>query len=142
MLARRLSREFRDRDYELSEPNPSIKRIEFEHREHRIVANISVDYPFKPPRALFINGVKMTHEYFYCRPRAVMKELRYSGCCYMCQSFLCSDNWSPSLTLNDVVEQMLKYRAAILQAHYNVYIRKSGFLPLPDVVVDKVLDFL
>lgn len=141
MFHRRLRSEF-DRQGRTYELNEETSRISFEYRGQRIVAHLSPDYPFKAPKALFINGIKMTHEYFYQRPLEVMKELGFSGCCYMCQSFLCSDNWSPSVTLHDVVEQMLRYRAAILKAHYNVYIRKSGMLPLPEVAVNQVLDFL
>jgi hypothetical protein len=141
MIHRRLRREFDKKrcKYELDD---ETSRIAFEYRGQRIIAHLPSDYPFKAPTALFINGVEMTHEYFYQRPPAVMKELRFSGCCYMCQSCLCSDNWSPSLTLHDVVEQMLRYRAAVLQAHYNVYIRESGMLPLPEVTVNQVLDFI
>lgn len=138
MSSRRLRREFKDRPYEIID----TRRVTFEHRGHRIVAHLSPDYPFKAPTTLFIDGVEMTHAYFNDRPKAVMDELSMSGCCYMCRSYLCSDNWSPSLTLDNVVNQMLGYQRAIRQAHYSVYVRKSGMLPLPDDTVNQVLDFL
>lgn len=141
MLTRRLRREFKERSYQLVE-TPLTTRILFDHQEHRIIMDLPPDYPFKVPTSLFINGVKMNHRYFYDRPKAVIDELSLHGCCFMCQSFLCGDNWSPSRTLDHIVCQMIEYRASILQAHYNVYIRTSSMLPLPDDLVDKTLDYL
>ncbi len=139
MLQKRLRREFKNRPHEF---NDELNHVTFDYQGDCIVAHLSPDYPFKPPTTLFINGVEMSHAYFYDRPKAVKKELGFTDCCHMCQSFLCSDNWSPCITLHDVAEQMVEYRRTVLQAHYNVYIRKSGMLPLLDVHVNRVLDFI
>jgi len=145
MLKRRLCREFKEHPYEISDVTPHTMKITFKHRNNNIIAVIPSDYPFKPPLKLFVNNVELNHRYFYDRPLGVMNELRKNygmGCCHMCQSFLCTGNWSPSITLNTVVNQMTQFRTNILQAHYNAYIRKSGLLPISDVLVELVLDYL
>lgn len=145
MLTHRLRREFKDCPYETEHITPQAMRITFKHQDKSIAAVLPMDYPFKPPSKFSVNGVELNHRYFYERPEAVMGELRRKygvGCCHMCQSFLCSDNWSPSVTLFDVASQMLEFRSAILQAHYNVYIRATGLPPLTDVLVDVVVDYL
>ena len=111
MLARRIQKEFNllGRSYERRQMSRGIERIIFTHQGHDIIADLPPEYPFKPPNALFVNGAEMSHDYFYNRPKFIMNEMHFSKCCFMCQSFLCGDNWSPSLTLNNVVTQILNY---------------------------------
>lgn len=142
MLVRRIRREFKDHPYSIRENKDNTTRIEFMYKGKDIAADLPPEYPFKPPRKFYINGIKMTHLYFFDRSKAVMNNLNISGCCFMCASFLCSDNWAPSLTLLKVSEQMVGYRRAILEAEYRVYVRARGPLPLPESAIEYVLDFL
>jgi hypothetical protein len=131
MLARRLRREFPN----ISDSDILNRRVNFTHKGHDIHAVVHSDYPFKPPILFCIDGVEMNHAYFYSRPTP-------SKCCLMCQSFLCPDNWSPSLTLQKIAEQMVDFRNRVRQGKYNTYLRHANILPFAPELLETILDYL
>ena len=148
MLKRRLGREFSNTPYEIKDIydiSGNLKDIRFTHEGHPIVAIIPADYPFKPPYKLYIDGVLMNHAYFNEHNEAVKAELKRRhgiGCCFMCQSYMCSDNWAPSLTLHKVSSQMIGYRDEIERARGIDYVKTSGILPLFGELVADIINWL
>ena len=144
MLSRRLNREFKNINYEISD-DINNKIITFMHQDIKIKVKICQDYPFKKPQEIYLNNRLISHEYYFDLPTNVKKRLykRLDGiCCLMCESYLCSDNWSPSLTIIDSVNQILKYREIIVQAHYAEYTLKYGLIPLLPELIDRILDYV
>ena len=85
-------------------------------------------YPFRPPK-IYINN----KQYLSCHTilsnnfRAKLRE--YAGIdCFCCETMLCSDNWSPKLTIKDILEERDKYKNACREVVHriivNVIIRK------------------
>ena len=148
MLKRRLGREFSNTPYEINhicDLSGNLMDIRFVHDEHSIAAIIPADYPFNPPSKLYIDGVLMNHAYFSEHNEAVKAELkrRHCGeCCFMCQSYMCSDNWAPSLTLHEVSSQMISYRDEIERARGIDYIMSSNILPIFSELVAEIMHWL
>jgi len=70
---------------------------------------IPPNYPFSPPR-IVING-KTYQSILNLNSIRFKKVLRYlTGIeCLCCHSYNCSDNWSPSLSLNRIIQESNKY---------------------------------
>lgn len=145
MLSRRLSREFKGINYSVKNLKENKKLITFCHKDKDIKVIICDSYPFKAPLKVEINNRKIDHEYFFNLPTNIKKRLykNLNGvCCMLCSSYLCSNNWSPSLRIIDSINQILHYRDKIIQAHYSEYVYKYGVLPLCNDLIDHILDFL
>ncbi|MDA9216210.1 hypothetical protein N9O88_00105 [bacterium] len=145
MLSRRLEKEFNGINYSIKNLKEKKKLITFCYKNHDIKVTICDSYPFKAPLQVMLNNRIINHDYFFNLPTNVKKRVykNLNGvCCMMCSSYLCSNNWAPSLRIIDSINQILLYREKIKQAHYNEYVYKYGVLPLCNDLIDHILDFL
>lgn len=145
MLNRRLKKEFENTDYTTENSTNNSKIIKFNYLNYKIIAKISLDYPFKPPLELYINNRLMDHKYFNDLPSNV--KLRVYGklinrCCLMCDSCLCADNWAPSLKLIEVVKELISYINMMNLAYNKEYIKKYSKLPLFPELLEEILGYL
>ena len=71
--------------------------------------NIPLNYPFSVPD-VNLNG-KNIYTFFDLRSNRFKKVLKYiTGMdCLCCNSFLCRDNWSPSITIDKIINQIEEY---------------------------------
>ena len=83
---------------------------------------ISDNYPFKPPK-IHINNKpltfyhKITNEIF----RNSLK--KYTGIqCFCCETILCSNNWGPQFTINDIIKDINYFKNANRQVVIRVII--------------------
>lgn len=144
MLARRISREFKGIEYNISEFK-NEKIIKFVYLGKKITAVLSRNYPFSPPNKLYINNRLIDHKYFNNFSLNIKKRLNKTygkDLCFMCRSLLCSENWRPSVKLKHVVEEILGFRNIIVRAHYAEYIKKYGILPFPEEITSYILDYV
>ena len=145
MLSRRLEREFNGISYLVKDLKENKKLITFVYKDKNIKVIICDSYPFKAPLKVFINNRIIDHKYFFNLPTNIKKRVykNLNGvCCMMCSSYLCSNNWAPSLRIIDSINQIIYYREKIKQAHYNEYVYNYGVLPLCNDLINYILDFL
>jgi hypothetical protein len=144
-MERRIKREFKNKKYIIEQVSPMFKKLQFKYNNIDIVAIIPSDYPFKPIYELYLDDVKMTHQYFHLQPSAVLNEIkkRKTVNCQICNSFLCSDNWSPGgITIIDVVKQFIPFVEQVKTAEKVVYFRNNNTTPLCQPLVEKVLNYI
>jgi hypothetical protein len=77
---------------------------------NKFIFNIYKDYPFSPPRVT-LNGINQ-HRLLSISSRRFLIILRYiTGLeCLCCESLLCKNNWSPALTLHNIIIQLEEYK--------------------------------
>jgi len=145
MLSRRLEKELTGINYSVSILKEKKKLITFVYKDKDVKVIICDSYPFKAPLQVMVNNRIIDHEYFFNLPtnikRRVYKNLN-GVCCMMCSSYLCSNNWAPSLRIIDSINQIIYYREKIKQAHYSEYVYNYGILPLCDELINYILDYL
>lgn len=83
---------------------------------------ITSHYPFKPPK-LYINDKsisfyhRITNEIFRISLR------KYTGIqCFCCETILCSNNWGPQFTINDIIKDINHFTEANRQVVIRVII--------------------
>ena len=145
MLSRRLEREFNGINYSIKNLKEKKKLITFVYKDKHVNVIICDSYPFKAPLQVVVNNRIIDHEYFYNLPTNIKKRVykNLNGvCCMMCSSYLCSNNWAPSLRIIDSINQIIFYTEKIKQAHYNEYVYNYGVLPLCNELINYILDFI
>lgn len=100
-------------DVKITESNPKYSYyIEFKNLKNKnyYTFEITSNYPFIPPK-LFINN-KSINFYYQIKNLEFSRKLRkYTGTdCFCCQSKLCSTNWNPQYTFNNILDDINKYR--------------------------------
>lgn len=85
-------------------------------------------YPFRPPK-LYINNIKYLSHHSVLSEKFRNDLRKYAGIdCFCCETMLCSDNWSPKLTIKDILEEYHRYKNAcrevVQRIIVNVIIRK------------------
>ncbi len=122
-MERRLKQEFKHKDYKIVDRDHKFTTITYLQDGFRIKVVLPNEYPFKAPHRMFIGEDEMTHDFFCHHPPDVLKRLKQtkpSGC-YMCESYLCPDNWSCcGIDLYDVTAQMIDARKNIITGIYNL----------------------
>ena len=85
-------------------------QLMFKRKNNRYVFSIPANYPFVPPK-LTINDINQ-QSFFNLGSMRFVKMLKYiSGIdCLCCDSYLCHNNWTMSTNLNQVIEQIEKYK--------------------------------
>jgi len=110
-MLRRVNNEIAD--LKLKYPNIEFNLIKISDKEYNLEfnfqgnkLNIILDpcYPFKPP-GLLVNE-KDFFEIVRKSDSTMIKKI-YGFDCFCCQSYLCSKNWSPSIRLDDIIDQSL-----------------------------------
>jgi len=84
--------------------------ISFKKESNNFSFKIPSNYPFHPPK-LNINGIFST-QFFDLKTNRFRKVLKYvSGLdCLCCSSYLCGNNWVPSLKMEHVIKQIEEYK--------------------------------
>lgn len=84
--------------------------VSFKKLHNKYIFNIPGNYPFMPPR-VYINEMEQDR-FFNLASTRLTTVLKYvSGLdCLCCHSFLCKNNWSPSVTMERVINQMEEYK--------------------------------
>lgn len=73
---------------------------------------ISCYYPFTPPK-LYINDKSINFYHKITNLEFSRKLTKYTGIqCFCCETLLCRDNWSPQHTLNNILDDINRYRDA------------------------------
>lgn len=71
---------------------------------------VSNNYPFHPPK-IFINGKSIMFFHKISNLNFRRSLIKYIGFeCFCCESILCSNNWSPSVTFNHILDEINKYK--------------------------------
>tara|TARA_Y100000389_G_scaffold191790_1_gene218492 strand:+ start:4690 stop:5127 length:438 start_codon:yes stop_codon:yes gene_type:complete len=145
MLMRRLNREFKEDKYSIYEYSHNAKSIYFKYNNINVTMILSCDYPFKPPSRIFVENIELNHGYFKLKPKLVLHEIekRKIVSCQICDSFMCSNNWSPGgITLKDIAKQMITYYEQVKISENIVEIKKSQVLPFDEYVTNNILDYI
>lgn len=85
-------------------------KITFKRKNNTYIFSIPSSYPFLPPK-LTINGIGQQAFFNLASGRFsnILKQI--SGIdCLCCDSYLCINNWSVSRNMNQVIEQIEKYK--------------------------------
>lgn len=84
--------------------------VSFKKLHNRYIFNIPSNYPFMPP-SVCINGM-VQNRFFNLDSIRFTTVLKYvSGLdCLCCHSLLCKNNWSPSVTMERIINQMEEYK--------------------------------
>jgi len=84
--------------------------VSFKKTFNKYIFNIPRDYPFRAPK-LNINTIDQ-HTFFNLKTNRFKTVLKYvSGLdCLCCNSYLCGDNWTPSVTMEHVIKQIEDYK--------------------------------
>lgn len=123
--------------------NLDVKNYKFESNTTHIILYIKQfkfiileDYPFKPPR-VYINEENIRNK--LCHATKIL-ELRE---CLCCNSILCSNNWSPTKQIGDIITE---YNHIYEQIKNRFYLKILKFRNLRDWnledVYNIILDFL
>jgi len=110
-MLRRVNNEIAD--LKLKNPNIEFNLIKISDLEYNLKFNfqgkelkiiLDPSYPFKPP-GLLVNG----NDFFEIirKSDTTMIKKIYGFDCFCCESYLCSKNWSPSIRLDDIINQSL-----------------------------------
>lgn len=85
-------------------------QVEFKTKYNCYIFTIQHNYPFSPP-TLVINGKKQ-HRFFNLSSNRFRRTLKYIGDinCLCCNSYLCENNWSPSISLDMIIKQITQYK--------------------------------
>lgn len=145
MLSRRLEKELTGINYSVKDLKEKKKLITFVYKDKDVKVIICDSYPFKAPLQVMVNNRIIDHEYFFNLPTNIKKRVykNLNGvCCMMCSSYLCSNNWAPSLRIIDSINQIIYYTEKIKQAHYNEYVYNYGVLPFCNELINYILDFI
>ena len=84
--------------------------VTFKNKYNQYSFYLSKPYPFVPPR---VTVDKLSqNELFHIRTKRFQTILKYiSGLdCLCCHSYLCRNNWSPTVPLSKVISQIDEYR--------------------------------
>ena len=146
MLLRRIKREFENNHYkyELID-TPGLATINFICKGVNVKILLYNDYPYKPPKKIYLDDVLIDHDYFMSQPNDVLLEhyKRKTVNCCICDSFLCAKNWSPcGISLNDVANQIIEYNESIKRARVVVYIRRHKILPLMNEMIENIFEYV
>ena len=99
--------------------------VSISRKNNIYIFNIPNYYPFTAPR-LKINSIEQD-SFFDLKTEKYKKLLKYvSGLeCLCCDSYLCNNNWNPSITFDKIINQIEEYKTF----KYNISIK---------IILDKV----
>lgn len=85
--------------------------VKFKNQYNEYTFTLGNDYPFVPPISFIIN-TQDQNSFFNLRTSRFRTILKYiSGLeCLCCDSYLCKDNWNPSVTLSQIITQVEEYK--------------------------------
>lgn len=85
-------------------------QITFKRKNNVYVFSVPPHYPFAPPK-LTINGLDQQSFFNLASIRFTKTLIAVSGIdCLCCDSYLCYNNWNAAKTMNQVIEQIEKYK--------------------------------
>ena len=65
------------------------------------------NYPFRPPRNVWVNGLHYTEIKQKMTPKGVAYLKKYKGMeCFCCNSILCPNSWTPAIRLPYIINEM------------------------------------
>lgn len=112
---------------ELQEISKIVKCIEIDYSDNKLIIitisllndpiniytfEIGQNYPFIPPKSIKINSIPYLS---FLKINSIktlndIKKMYKIDCCLCCSSLCCPDNWSPSITLNHIINEIIKYK--------------------------------
>ena len=127
ILTRRIQRELEElscsylvHEFDMASQS-SIVSITIEHDYDIYIFRIPKFYPFKPP-ILHINGINIIenlHKYRkFLQKIGVEKQLE----CICIKSLFCSNNWSPKIKIEDLIQEVQKEKHLIKQKYKSRFI--------------------
>lgn len=90
--------------------NPSNIFVTFYEYKNTYRFEISFSYPFTVPK-LYINGISH-NDFFNLRSLRFRSLIKYVSNinCLCCNSYLCSTNWCPAITFDNIIDQIKRYK--------------------------------
>lgn len=101
-------------DYNITKNN-NLFSLEFIYDENKIVALLDNYYPFVCPKHIIINKTNITHNIYNKLPNYVMNIVNdiYNINCFYCNSYMCVNNWNPTIEIINIVNEYFKNKLLI-----------------------------
>jgi ubiquitin-protein ligase len=111
--------------------------VTFFSNNYEYLFEVSQNYPFTIPK-LFINGIHHT-DFFNLKTERFRKIIKYVANidCLCCNSYLCYNNWAPSVTFKHIIDQINDYKTIKYLIVYKIMLDKikEKYL-IPDINLD------
>ena len=101
----RLSHELNNSGFEWV--NPSERVIQFQYKKRKIVVNLPLNYPFVPPK-IYVDDKLIAYNPYNFPKRLWDNYCNYKPC-PCCVNLLCSNTWSPAISMYSVIEEYLEF---------------------------------
>lgn len=81
--------------------------VYFVYKNINIVMFLTPYYPFNPPEKVLINGIDYNGKIDICKDSKYYFKKYMNIDCMCCDTYLCMNNWSPTVYLIDIVDEYL-----------------------------------
>lgn len=112
--------------------------VSFYYNNLHIKFIFPIHYPFHCPKDLYIDDKLYDHNllYFYSTKMEIFMQRYFKIRCMICSSYLCQNNWLPTLGIIETIDQYIERRIFIKKLHSLLK------LEMPDDVILSILEFL
>lgn len=112
--------------------------VSFYYNNLHIKFIFPLHYPFSCPKEIFIDGRLYDHNllYFYSKKMEIFMKTHFKTDCMICSSYLCPNNWLPTLGIIETIDQYIERRKFIKKLHSLLK------LEMPDDAILSILEFL
>jgi ubiquitin-protein ligase len=122
--------------------------VKFVYKNINIEFKLDKAYPFRPPISMFINDEPIMN----CLQNTELNEKlttllfkKYATRCLYCESLVCNNNWRPTCTLVNVVEEFLDNKEKMSNLS-NILLYKQlvsdKLYNIPDMVYSRIVQFI
>lgn len=109
--------------------------IDFEYNfcgeKYNVEINLTNNYPFSPPIEVNINNKEYTSNCISDPTTLNILQKYYNKHCLWCESLLCRNNWSPTITMCDIAHECINNDNIIKTIKkFSIIMKKTNKLPM------------